>query len=227
VDYCGAPEAVTACADEISYLCDAVNRQLRCSLSAADVVYSYAGVRSLVSDAQDNPAAVTRDYVLDLAQLPSHTDAAAVPLLTVLGGKITTFRRLAEQAVEMLRPVFPQMGPAWTARTPLPGGEHHGADAAGTQAHLLTQAHFLPAEHALGLFSRHGSRAGRVLAGARTAEELGRHFGAGLYEAEARHFIANEWAMSTEDVLWRRSKFGLRLDTEQLAQFARWMDSAV
>jgi len=230
VDYSGPPDSVAVSAEEIDYLCAAANRQLRCSLTAADVVHSYAGVRALVNDAQDNPAAVTRDYVLDLAGVPPRKAAAthaqgAGPLLTVLGGKITTFRRLAEQAIELLRPVFPQMGPAWTGHTPLPGGDLAADDVDAAHARFLAQAHFLPVEHARGLFERHGSRAASIFADTRNLAAMGRHFGAGLYESEARHFIAHEWAMSAEDVLWRRSKFGLRLSTEQHAQFARWISS--
>jgi len=204
-----------------------VNRQLRCSLTAADVVYAYAGVRALVDDAQENPSAVTRDYVLDLAngRLPGGAEAA--PLLSVLGGKLTTFRHLAEQALDLLRPVFPQMGPAWTAHAAFPGGDLQGVDAAYAQAKLLAQVNFLPAEHVLGLFNRHGSRAIGILGEARSAADLGQHFGAGLYEIEARHFIAHEWALTAEDVLWRRTKLGLRLNTEQQLQFALWMASAV
>jgi len=229
VEYCGPPEAVAVSAEETDYLCTAVNRQLRCALTAADVVHSYAGVRALVDDSQGDPAAVTRDYVLDLAGVSPNAAArqtqAAAPLLSVLGGKITTFRCLAEQALDLLRPIFPQMGPAWTAHRPLPGGDLEGADARQAQAKFLAQASFLPAEHALGLFDRHGSRAGDILAGSRKLADLGRHFGAGFYEQEAHHFFMREWAISSEDVLWRRSKFGLRLSTEQQAQFAQWINS--
>ena len=227
VDYSGPPDTVVISEEEVSYLCQAVNRQLRCSLTAADVVYAYAGVRALVDDAQENPSAVTRDYVLDLAngRLPGGAEAA--PLLSVLGGKLTTFRHLAEQALDLLRPVFPQMGPAWTAHAAFPGGDLQGVDAAYAQAKLLAQVNFLPAEHVLGLFNRHGSRAIGILGEARSAADLGQHFGAGLYEIEARHFIAHEWALTAEDVLWRRTKLGLRLNTEQQLQFALWMASAV
>ncbi len=226
VDYSGPPDAVVISEEEVSYLLQAVNRQLRCSLTSADVVYSYAGVRALVDDAQENPSAVTRDYVLDLANARPSEGAEAAPLLSVLGGKLTTFRHLAEQVLDMLRPVFPKMGPAWTAHTALPGGDLQGVDAADAQAALLAQANFLPAEHVLGLFNRHGSRASGILGEARDAAGLGQHFGGGLYEIEARHFIAHEWALTAEDVLWRRTKFGLRLDTEQQLQFALWMASA-
>lgn len=221
VAYEGAPDAVAISAEETHYLCDAVNRQLRCALSPADVVYAYSGVRPLVDDAHDDPAAVTRDYVLDLAG--GAAPAAHPPLLTVLGGKITTFRRLAEQALELLRPALPAMGPAWTAHAPLPGGALGDQGYEGALAQFRAAAAFLPAEHALGLFARHGAAAGAVLAGGRDLAALGRHFGAGLYECEVRHFMAHEWARDCEDVLWRRSKFGLRLAEDARAQLAQWM----
>ena len=227
IAYEGAPDDVAISQSETGYLCDAVNRQMRCALSAADVLYAYAGVRALVDDDQDDPSAVTRDYVLDLAggSPPAAVSRAAAhpPLLTVLGGKITTFRRLAEQALDMLRPALPGMGPAWTASAPLPGGDLAGGDFDRALAGFLVEASFLPADHARALFSRHGSTAGRILAGRKDVAAMGRHFGAGLYECEVRHFMAHEWARDGEDVLWRRSKFGLRLTPGQCDQLALWM----
>lgn len=226
VDYRGAPEAVAVSPEETAYLCAAVNRQLRCALTQADVVHAYAGVRALVDDAQGNPSAITRDYVLALSGLPTTAEpgpAPGAPLLTVLGGKITTFRRLAEQALDKLRPVFPAMGPAWTAQSPLPGGDIGSRGLAHAQADFLAQVHWLPAEHARGLFDRHGSRAHNIIAGCAGLADLGRHFGAGLYEREVRHFMAQEWARSDEDILWRRSKFGLRLDAAARAALVEWM----
>jgi glycerol-3-phosphate dehydrogenase len=231
IAYEGTPDAVAISAEEIRYLCDAVNGQLRCTLTAGDVLYTYAGVRALVDDAQDDPSAITRDYVLDLAGMPAQAaprsaDAAGPahpPLLTVLGGKITTFRRLAEQALELLRPALPAMGPAWTAHASLPGGDLHGLDCEAACAALREQFGFLPGDHASGLFWRHGSAASGILAGCRDLADLGRHFGAGLYERELRHFLAHEWAQDCEDVLWRRTKFGLRLSSVQREELAQWM----
>jgi len=221
VPYAGAPEAVAISAEETAYLCAAVNRHMTCTLTPADVLYAYAGVRALVDDDQADPAAVTRDYLLELSSPPDHA-----PLLTVLGGKITTFRRLAEQALEQLRPHFPAMGPAWTATAPLPGGTLGAGGLAQARASLASAAPYLPGAHADGLFARHGTRALAVLGTARNLEDLGRHFGAGFYEAEARHFRAHEWAVTAEDMLWRRSKFGLRLAPAEQERFRRWLDAS-
>jgi len=218
VPYVGAPEAVAISAEESAYLCAAVNRHMRCTLSPADVRYAYAGVRALVDDAQADPAAVTRDYLLELSSPPDHA-----PLLTVLGGKITTFRRLAEQALEKLRSHVPAMGPAWTATAPLPGGDIGDGGLPEARARLAEAAPFLPGTHADGLFARHGTRALAVLGAARRLEDLGQHFGAGFYEAEARHFRAHEWAVTAEDMLWRRSKFGLRLAPAEQERFRDWL----
>jgi glycerol-3-phosphate dehydrogenase len=231
VAYEGAPEAVAISAEETRYLCEAVNRQMRCALTAADVRYAYSGVRALVDDEHDNPSAVTRDYVLDLAGAPpssagSAAGAAHPLLLTVLGGKITTYRHLAEQSLELLRPALPAMGPAWTAHASLPGGDLAGGSYEKALAAFLTEAGFLPADHARGLFARHGSAARRILAGRTQLAAMGRHFGAGLYECEVRHFMTHEWAQESEDVLWRRSKFGLRLAGESHDQLVQWMRGA-
>jgi len=226
VDYSGAPETVAITPEETGYLCAAVNRQLRCALKAADVVYAYAGVRALVDDAHGNPSAITRDYVLELDGVDAGAGPgarAAAPLLTVLGGKITTFRRLAEQALEKLRPVFPAMGPSWTAHAPMPGGEMGIAGLARARAEFLAHVPWLPSDHALGLHERHGSSALAIVAGCGRAADLGLHFGAGLYERELQHFMTREWAVTVEDVLWRRSKFGLLLDGAARAALAETM----
>jgi glycerol-3-phosphate dehydrogenase len=227
IAYDGMPEAVQISAAETQYLCAAVNRQMRCALGPDDVLFAYSGVRSLVDDAKDNPSAVTRDYRLELSGGPARPGAAQghPPLLTVLGGKITTFRRLSEHALERLRPVLPRMGPAWTANSPLPGGDVPDGDADRACRAFLASASFLPPEHARGLFHRHGSAAGRVTAGASGLGDMGRHFGAGLYACEAQYFLAHEWARTADDILWRRTKFGLHLTPAQRDAFAQWLPS--
>jgi len=206
---------------ETRYLCEAVNRQLRCTLGPQDVVHAFSGVRCLVDDDQADPSAVTRDYAIDVAG--SEQQAT---VLTVLGGKITTYRRLAEHALELLKPVFPAMRGAWTAHSPLPGGDFPDADFATAQSQFLEETAFLPPSHALGLLDRHGTRAYRILAGIREVDAMGQHFGAGLYECEVHHLLQQEWARTPDDVLWRRTKFGLRLTPEQARQFQQWMATA-
>jgi glycerol-3-phosphate dehydrogenase len=228
--FAGAPECAQVSAEETQYLCAAVNSQMRCTLGAADVLHAYAGVRSLADDASDDPAAISRDYVLELsgtaaASAAASADGAQVqpPLLTVLGGKITTFRRLSEHALEQLRPWLPHMGGAWTAQAPMPGGDIAGGSIEAAQAAFLGKAGFLPAEHARGLFDRHGSGADRIIADAGHIDAMGRHFGAGLYEVEVRHLLAHEWAISLDDILWRRTKFGLHLAPEQRDALEQWL----
>ncbi len=215
------PEDALATAEELQYLCAAVNGQLRCTLDASQAVWTFSGVRCLVDDASENPSALTRDYVLELARPGLHP-----PLLTVLGGKITTFRRLAQNALALLQPVFPHMGPAWTEGSTLAGGEMSAGDRGASAQSFVQQNSFLPHDHAASLFARHGSLAAEVLDGRSCLAALGRHFGAGLYECEADYLIRKEWARTTEDLLWRRSKFGLHLNAVERSQFGAWLARA-
>jgi glycerol-3-phosphate dehydrogenase len=216
--FAGVPDEVAISAEETLYLCAAVNRQLRCALGAQDVVHAFAGVRSLADDEHGDPSAVTRDYAFDV-----DAPARQAPIVTVLGGKITTYRRLAEHALALLRPCFPSMGPDWTGRAALPGGEFGAGGFAVAQEQFLRDADFLPREHARSLFDRHGQMARRILAGVSAAAQMGTHFGAGLYEREVEHLRAAEWARTPEDVLWRRTKFGLRLTAQERKRFEDWM----
>lgn len=190
---------------EIEYLCEAASRYTARALTAADVVWSYSGVRPLYDDGSDNPSAVTRDYHLLL-------DTGGPPLLSVFGGKITTYRRLAEHAMAQLEPWF-QGTHAWTAGEPLPGGDFTGPGAkAGFDAHLdKLRARYpgLPALLLARLTRRHGTLVEKVLGGAVNEGDLGEAFGGGLYEIEASWFIREEWAREPDDVLWRRTKAGL------------------
>ena len=208
----GRADSVQISPEETRYLLDAVNRQLRCALGPEDILGSFAGVRCLVDDQQENPSALTRDYVLEL-----NTAADGAAALSVLGGKITTYRRLAEHALDRLGPVFPDMGAAWTHRVPLPGGDYAGMDDAAQQSRWLAETGYLPAAHALGLWHRHGTLARRIVAQVQDLPGMGRHFGGGLYDCELRYLQENEWAQTAEDVLWRRSKLGLLLSPDQVA----------
>jgi glycerol-3-phosphate dehydrogenase len=199
-------------ADEVEYMCRAVNRYLLRPARPQDVVWKYSGVRPLYDDGSADPSAVTRDYTLRVDD-----DAGAAPVLSVFGGKITTFRRLAEQALHLLAPHFPAMSGAWTATSPLPGSDF--ADREQAQRELFERYPRLPAEVLRQVFRRHGARAADVLGDG----DVGEHYGAGLTERELRHFVAHEWAHSAEDVLWRRSKAGLHLDEGQRARVARAM----
>jgi glycerol-3-phosphate dehydrogenase len=204
VPYAGDPARVAITAAEEGYLCRAVSSWFARPLDTQRVVWSYAGVRPLHDDHAANAAAVTRDYLLDL-------DTTAAPILSVFGGKITTHRRLAEHALEKLRDYFPGMGPPWTAATHLPGGDLPEGGPSALAAALLAENSWLEPATAARLTGSYGSLAPELLAGARGVDDLGRDFGAGLTAREVDWLVAGEWAVSADDILWRRSKLGLRL----------------
>ena len=198
-----APGPMQIDADETAYLCESINRWFARPVSPADVVWSYAGVRPLYDDAASNAAAVTREYVLDL-----DTDAG-VPLLSVFGGKITTYRRLAEHALEKLGPHLPRQADPWTAQAPLPGGDMPDADFGRFLAALQRARPFLPAPLAYRLARAYGTRVDRLLGTATRVADLGEDLGGGLTEAEVDYLVREEWAQTPDDILWRRSKLGL------------------
>ncbi|MCC6535183.1 MAG: glycerol-3-phosphate dehydrogenase [Burkholderiales bacterium] len=216
IAHAGKPEDAIISADEIAYLCAAVNRYFRRTLTSADVLWSFSGVRPLYDDGSANPSEVTRDYKLML-------DAeAGAPLLSIYGGKITTYRRLAEHALEMLRRWFPALTPPWTGRECLPGGDLPDGIHA-YEARLADRYSQLPKDLLAALAARHGSLASAILGERRTVGDLGAYFGECLYGCEVDHFIDNEWARSADDVLWRRTKAGLALDDNAQQALARYM----
>jgi len=214
----GDPSRPEASAAEVEYLCRAASRYLRRAVSTSDVVWRYAGVRPLYDDGSTNLSAVTRDYVLRL-----DSDQAAAPVLSVFGGKITTYRRLAEHAIEKFAPWFPGMGPAWTADAPLPGATLPGGNAARFEQRLTQRYPRLPQPLLQALARRHGALAFAVLGNAASVAELGEPFGAELYAREIDYLIEHEWAASAEDILWRRTKSGLHLDPGQRGAVARYL----
>jgi len=215
------PGRATISPGETEYLLDTVRRYFAVDVGPDDVRWTYAGIRPLYDDHAANASAVTRDYVLDL-----DAAAGAAPLLSVFGGKITTFRKLAEHALEKLAPHFPMAGPAWTAGAVLPGGDLPGGDFDAYVADLAGEHPGLPRPLIRRLARAYGTRAEQVLAGARTAADLGRDFGAGLTEAELTYLANNEWAVSADDVLWRRSKLGLHVLPQTAAQVDAFLTAA-
>ena len=215
-DYRGDPARCSVLPSEVAYLCEVANRYLREPISAADVVWQFAGVRPLLADPDPRAAKLSRDYRLQLQVDPA-------PALHVLGGKLTTYRVLAEEALELLRAALSQMGAAWTATgEPLPGSDW--GDAAQACSRLLALAPWLPADIARRWAEAYGSRSLALLEGAQSMADLGDAFGAGLHAREVAFLCEHEWARSAEDVLWRRSKLGLRLDTAQVARLQEWID---
>ncbi|ULJ75479.1 glycerol-3-phosphate dehydrogenase [Rhizobium gallicum] len=219
IAYEGRAEDVSADDAEIDYLLKAVNRYFKEKLRREDVLHSFSGVRPLFDDGKGNPSAVTRDYVFDL------DETGGAPLLNVFGGKITTFRELAERGMQRLKHIFPNMGGDWTEKAPLPGGEIPNADYE-TFANSLRDAYpWMPRKLVHHYGRLYGARTKNVIAGATGIQGLGRHFGGQLYEAEARYLVATEWAATAEDILYRRTKHYLHLSEAERAAFDEWFAS--
>ena len=198
--------------DEIDYLLKLANGYLATPLTQADIVWSYSGVRPLYDDGAANPSAVTRDYVL---KLETGSEPMQPPLLSIFGGKITTYRPLAEAALAELAPFFPTMKPAWTRSAPLPGGDFAGGDRAALFAGLCARYPHLPFELLRALAGRHGSRAFDILGDASLPADLGTDFGAHLTAREIEWLVRDEWAASADDILWRRTKCGLPMSERE------------
>lgn len=206
VEYRDDPSRVAIDRDETRYLCESINRYFKRKISPADVCWTYSGVRPLLEDENaDNPSAVTRDYRLEL------DDGEGAPLLSVFGGKITTFRKLAEEATDMLGGALGAARGAWTAGVPLPGGDIANARFAPFAEAFAKRHPWLPAALARRYARAYGTRAERVIGRARSLAELGEQLAPGLYEAELRYLRDVEWAGCADDVLWRRSKLSLHV----------------
>jgi glycerol-3-phosphate dehydrogenase len=216
IAYEGRAEDVQADESEVQYLLDAVNRYFKEKLTRDDVIETFSGVRPLFDDGQGNPSAVTRDYVFDL------DETGGAPLLNIFGGKITTFRELAERGMHRLDKVFPRMGPDWTHGATLPGGEIENADYAGFAEKLKAEYPWMPRGLRRHYGRLYGARIAAIVDTASSLDGLGRHFGGDLHEAEVRYLVENEWAMTAEDVLWRRTKHRLHLSEAEQAAFAEW-----
>ena len=219
IEVTGAPGPCAASPEEVNYLCRAANRYFARQVKESDVVWSFCGIRPLFDDGSANPSAITRDYVLRV-----DGDTTTAPVLSVFGGKITTYRKLAEHALAQLAPWFSQMKNAWTAGTPLPGG-----DLAGVSFNQFASVHFqrdfpwLPEPLRGALARRHGADAYKVLGNAMSLADLGEPFGADLYAREVDYLIEREWARTAEDVLWRRTKAGLHLTPSEQQAVARYV----
>jgi glycerol-3-phosphate dehydrogenase len=216
IGYEGKAEDVQADESEVEYLIAAVNRYFKEKLRRSDVLTTFSGVRPLFDDGKGNPSAVTRDYVFDL------DETGGAPLLNVFGGKITTFRELAERGMHRLDKLFPNMGKDWTHDAKLPGGEIDNADYVAFEESLKGRYPWMPRSLRRHYGRCYGSRIDRLVGTATALTGLGRHFGGDLYEAEARYLVANEWAQSAEDILWRRTKHRLHLSDAEQAAFADW-----
>ncbi|MFZ5734785.1 MAG: glycerol-3-phosphate dehydrogenase [Pseudomonadota bacterium] len=218
-DYDGDPAKVAITPDEVSYLCAAVGEYFAKPVTPADIVWTYAGVRPLYDDGVSEAKAATRDYVFEL------DTAGGLPLLSIFGGKITTYRRLAEEALERLAPYLKggKAKEGWTARAPLPGGDFAVSALPALTSELVRDYPFLDRVHANRLARAYGTRARRILGSATSANDLGQWFGATLTEAELTYLVTQEWAVTADDVVWRRSKLGLRLSAGEIATIDAWL----
>jgi glycerol-3-phosphate dehydrogenase len=222
LDYRGDPSAVSAGDKEIAYLCSVASEYFRSPVRSDDVVWAYSGVRPLLDDGSARAQEATRGYTLTL-----DTGDGRAALLSVLGGKITTYRALAELAVNELNGhVAAADQPGWTGRVPLPGGNFpHDGVAALIDETMRTHC-YLPRSLAERLVRAYGTRAAKLLGDARAISDLGINFGADLTEREVDYLMREEWAQTAEDVLWRRSKLGLRFSPAQVAVLENFMQEA-
>ena len=217
LDYRGDPAESSPTEGEERYLLDVVNAHFRRQLGAQDIHHRYAGVRPLLDDEDDNPSAVTRDYTLTV-DAPDD----GPPLLSVFGGKLTTYRRLAEAALEKLEPWL-AAGPAWTAAHALPGGDFETQETLA--AKLASRFPWLSPEQTTRYVRSYGTLSRMFLHGAGSAQDLGEDFGGGLTEREVEYLCEREWAIEAEDILWRRSKLGLHLSTAQQQRLKEYLQA--
>lgn len=217
-DYGGDPHDVRISDAEIDYLCAAASEYFVEPVKRADIVWTYSAVRPLYDDGASKAQEATRDYVLK-----ADGGEGRAPLVNAFGGKITTYRRLSESMLEKVEGFLGKRGPSWTASAPLPGGDFPAAGFDAEVGRLKGAYPFLDARFARRLVRLYGTRAKVLLGLAKSYADLGRNFGADLYEAEVRYLVENEWAVTAEDVLWRRTKRGLHLDREQAAALEEFM----
>lgn len=201
---------VKASRKEVDYLCETASAYFKQEITIRDVVATYAGVRPLFKDHAAKASSVTRDYALKIAE----QDGAR--MLSVIGGKITTYRKLAEDALKLLKPDFPRLEGDWTKTTPLPGGDIPNADLATFEQECAERYNWLDRDVVRRLARAYGTRIDDVLKGADHIADLGAHFGGGLYQKEVDYLINDEYARSCEDIIWRRTKLGLHLTPDQI-----------
>ncbi len=224
-DYQGDPGHVKITDGEIQYLCEAASEYFTEPVRREDIVWSYSAVRPLFNDGASKAQEATRDYVLNV-----EGSAGEAPLLNIFGGKLTTYRRLAESAMEKIGQAIGAMGEKWTAKSSLPGGDFPTNGYEAEVAKLSTRYPFLDRGLSQRLIRLYGTRAYKLLEGARSLADLGKCFGSDVYEAEVIYLMAQEWASTADDVLWRRTKRGLKLgeiDQEALAGFMEGREQAL
>ena len=219
MDHKGDPHEARCTEEEQDYLCAFASNYFAKPISRADVVWTYSGVRPLYNDGAKSAQAATRDYVLSL-------DSNGAPILSVFGGKITTYRKLSESALDKIVPFLKPTQGDWTAGVPLAGGNFPVADVPRLIRELKIRYPFLTDYTCRRLVRAYGTEAATLLGNAKSDADLGRAFGAGLTEVEVRWLMTREYARRAEDVVWRRSKLGLRLSADEIAALDDWMQAA-
>jgi glycerol-3-phosphate dehydrogenase len=217
-DHEGDPAKAVCTDEERDYLIAAANGYFKEPVTVEDVVWRYSGVRPLYDDGTASASEATRDYVLALTDRDGHG-----PLLNIFGGKITTYRKLAEAAIEKLAPYFPNLSSSWTEKSPLPGGDFPVDGQPALVANLCAKYGFVDQKWALRLVRAYGTDAVKMLGDAQKIEDLGQNFGWNLTEREVLWLQQKEWAISADDVVWRRSKVGLRLSELEIKALDDWM----
>ena len=219
VEYTGEPSKVAIDNDEVEYLIRITNDHFKQQISKSDVIHTYSGVRPLLEDESSDPQAVTRDYTLEI-----QSESGQAPILSVFGGKITTYRKLAEAAVNQLNEFFPEMNSAWTKQAKLPGGDFESKDQLFDDLSVLFP--FLPESLLLRYVRTYGTLSYQILEGVNSIADLGLLFGADLYQAEVKYLLNQEWATNVEDILWRRTKLGLRLNKQQVEALQNYLSTS-
>jgi glycerol-3-phosphate dehydrogenase len=219
VDFHGDPANVRISPEEINYLCNAACEYFSATITSEDVVSSYSGIRPLFDDGKSDAKAATRDYVLKL-----DVQDNSAPVVSIYGGKITTYRKLAESVLEKLSPYLPGMGHPWTADAHMPGGDFSPTDFNGEVERLMAACPVLRAEHATRLVRTYGTRAQRMVGTIQKIEDMGLCFGGNLYEFEVDYLIRHEWARTASDVLWRRTNMGLVLSSQEADFLNTWIE---
>lgn len=216
VEFTGDPRAVAISKDEITYLLAITNQYFKHKITAAEVLHSYSGVRPLLDDESDSAQSVTRDYKLEVS-----TERNSLPLVSVFGGKITTYRKLAEAAVDKLQPFFASLGPRWTTNQYLPGGDFDTIDQLSTQ--LKQDYPWLTRDLCQRYARTYGMLSHRFLQHKTQLSDLGTAFSTDLWQAEVDYLIAEEWASTADDILWRRTKLGLTTTCEQITHLTAYL----
>lgn len=211
-------QPVTVSDAEVDYLCEIVNQFMQQSISPKDIVHKFAGIRSLHADEETPASKMTREYILDIDERDIKT-----PAISIIGGKITTYRNLAEIVVNNLQRTFPNLGKPWTTKAYLPGGFFPNDDLAAFTQHILKTYAPLPPDLLIHYVNTYGTRAVEVLMNSHNLVDLGTHFGGKLYKREVDYLVQQEWAQTAEDILWRRGKQGLWFTPEQVQALENYL----